>query len=102
MYKSANVNTKATFLAVFEDDGEKEITVHVFPPKLSVLNKLLEVNTESAESITDTTDALAKILSNNKERIKFDSEKVGELVDVADLEELLTDFFEWCGELKKK
>ena len=102
MYKSANVNTKATFLAVFEGDDGKEITIHVFPPKLLVLNKLLEVNTESAESISETTDALAKILSNNKEKIRFTPEKVGELVDVTDLEEFLTDFFEWCGELKKK
>lgn len=103
MYK-ANNNTVAlnTFKATFETDDGKEISVSVFPPKMAVMQALQKIDDQSPDALDDMASAIAKLLSRNKEGRKFTAEEVSDLLDVFDINDFLTDYYNWVGELKKK
>ena len=105
MYKSGQTSTKSTFHAVFEQELNDETVVtdiNIFPPKMRALRMLMEADIDSASTLSDTNQALAVIMSNNREKKRFTVEQVEEMFDVEDLQNFFADLVDWIDQLKKK
>lgn len=102
MYKSCEASVKGTFRAEFEADDGTQIVVSIYAPKMKVLRMLQQIDLESDTAMEETIKAVSDILSHNAEKRKISFETVEELFDVTDLNDFLTDFYEWVGNLKKK
>ena len=102
MYKSCGASVKGTFRAELEADDGTQIAVSIYPPKMKVMRMLQQIDLESDTAMEETIKAVSDILSHNMEKRKFGFEMVEELFDVTDLNEFLTDFYDWVGNLKKK
>lgn len=102
MYKSSQNYTKDTFKVELETDNGESIRISVLPPKINVLRKFAKIDDKSAESLDETTDIMAEMLSKNREKRIFSSEEIGELLDIYDMQELVKDFVNWIDNTKKK
>lgn len=62
--------------------------------------KSLDVETLDEESINDIYELVAEILSNNTRKVKYTSEQVGEMFDMADVLMLLEEYMSFAGEVE--
>ena len=84
------------------DEGEiiKSINIEVEPPKLKVLKKITSLTKSRQEdAINDLTEAIEMLLNKNKAKSKVPNEFIEEL-DLDQMNELLTEYFEWLNKSK--
>ena len=89
-------------LQVTNDEGEvtNNIKVEVEPPKLKVLKKITSLSKSRQEdAINDLTEAIEMLLNKNKAKSKVQDEFIEEL-DLDQMNELLTEYFEWLNKSK--
>lgn len=76
------------------------LILDVEPPKIKVLKKITALSKGKKEdAIDDLAEAVAIILSKNKTGIKISDEIIDEL-DLDQLNEILTAYFEWLSKSK--
>nr|DAH52543.1 MAG TPA: hypothetical protein [Caudoviricetes sp.] len=98
MYKTKDTLVKNTFSVEIVDEIHNEVTsISVFPPKIKSLKKL-----ENAGTISEISEALAAILSDNKENTRITTEFIDSALDISELGKLIEDYFNWIAEIKKK
>jgi len=74
----------------------------VMPPKMRVLNNLVQMSTDSSKAVQSLADGLSVLLSNNTDDQKISPEQVLDDLDVVEASELFNDLMEWIANLKKK
>ncbi len=80
--------------------GEKNILVE--PPKLKQMREILRLNKANSEDvIDDLTVAIAQLLSKNKAGEKITVEFVENNLNFDELQELLSQYFQWMGNARK-
>ncbi|NFF80438.1 hypothetical protein FDA09_11815 [Clostridium botulinum] len=100
--KSVNQRYFEVKLSVTNDIGEeiKNIVVQVEPPKLKVLKKITTISKAKKEdAIENLTDSIRMMLNKNKARLIVPEEFIDEL-DLDQMNELLTKYFEWLSNTK--
>lgn len=99
MYDVASV--KRRYFQVKLHNDEHETVVDVAPPKLKVLEKLLDTaNTATTDSIKELQSAVKELLSSNKAHYHVPDEYI-ETMDFDELVGLLEAFFTWMADTKK-
>jgi len=77
-----------------------DLTLEVEPPKIKTLKKIMSLSkSRSAEAMDDLAEAVHVILNKNKSGYVVSSEIVDEL-DLDQLNEILTAYFEWLSKEK--
>lgn len=86
----------------------KEIKVK--PPKMKVLKNILKLS-KSIQNITSVdgetggdaigalTEVLSISLSNNVENVKISEDELNDMLDLVQMMELFTSYFNWVGEI---
>jgi len=82
------------------------LELDVEPPKLKVLKKLLKMtkidtdNKEETEKVfDDLIEALSIALSKNKQNRKVTVDEIDDLLDIDEIQDLLTAYFDWVNEI---
>ena len=103
MYKSNDVQTKSTFHAeLINEEKNESFSLSVYPPKMKILRKFSKINNEDDDSIDDVISCIAEFISRNKENIHLSADDIDDIFDVDDINNFLSDFFEWIKLNKKK
>jgi len=77
-----------------------DLELEVEPPKLGVLKKITNLaSSKDEDAMADLADAVRLILSKNKAKRKV-SEKVIEDLDIDQMDEILTAYFEWLDKAR--
>lgn len=77
-----------------------DLTLEVEPPKIKTLKKIMSLSkSRSAEDMNDLAEAVGMILNKNKSGYVVASEVIDEL-DLDQLSEILTAYFEWLSKEK--
>lgn len=74
----------------------------VMPPKMRVLNSLVQMSTDESKALESLANGLSALLSNNTDDQKISPEQVLDDLDVVEASELFNDLMEWIANLKKK
>lgn len=78
--------------------------IEVEPPKLKVLKKILKLgkvnNNISEKDFSDIILATSMALSKNKQNYKVTEEWLEENHNIEELQELLTNYFNWVDEIQ--
>lgn len=84
----------------------------VEPPKIKVLKRIMSLSTNklgkkddkkkdfSAEDFQNLSEALAMALSKNKQQKKITTDFIDEEMNIDEMIDLLTAYFEWVGEVQ--
>jgi hypothetical protein len=77
-----------------------DLVLEVEPPKLKVLKKITSLSKlRDEDAITDLAEAVGLILSKNKKKYIVSDEIIEEL-DLDQMSDILTAYFEWLGNEK--
>lgn len=77
-----------------------DLTLEVEPPRIKTLKKIMSLSkSRSEETMNDLAEAVCMILNKNKSGCVVASEVVDEL-DLDQLNEILTAYFEWLSKEK--
>ena len=77
------------------------LTLDVEPPKIKVLKKITAIaKSKNEDAMDDLAIAIGMILSKNKSGYKVPEDVIDEL-DIDQMTEILTKFFEWLSNVKK-
>lgn len=82
-------------------DGSETIKIHVLPPKLSLFEKLSEIETTAAEFST-MKSLLLEILNRNEENTEITEKFFENAVDIISFNALFTDILDWINNAAKK
>jgi hypothetical protein len=84
----------------FEVKFENGLSLKVEPPKLGVIKKITALSkTRNEDAMDDLAEAVKMILSKNKNGYKVTDEIIDE-IDFDQLNEILTEYFEWLAKTK--
>lgn len=85
-----------------DDDGNiiNSINVEVEPPILKVLKKITSISkSKQNNELEELTEAIQMILNKNKQKSKVPEKYIDEL-DIDQMNELLTSYFNWLNKAK--
>lgn len=107
MYIRRESAVKGTFpVRLANESDDSEIEISVYPPKISVLRKINELDIADKDNEFDIIDSMIEILSmalsSNKEKIQVSCEYLENVLDDEDIQYIFEDFFNWAAEIKKK
>lgn len=81
-------------------DGSETIKIHVLPPKLSLFEKLSEI--ETAAELSTMKSLLLEILNRNEENTEITEKFFENAVDIISFNALFTDIVDWINNAAKK
>lgn len=84
--------------------------LNVKPPKMKTLKNILKLSKTMKsiravegevgdEAIGSLTEALSLSLSNNKEDVKISADELNEMMDLLQMMELFTAYYNWVGDI---
>lgn len=96
---------KALTPRYFEIRFRNGLKLEVEPPKLKTLKQIIsitkvETNGMTEDSLTGLFEGLALALSKNKQNKKIAVEFVEEQFNLSEVQEFLTAYFNWVGEIQ--
>lgn len=96
------LKTRYYELTLTDADGHVQ-TVHVKPAKIKTLGKITaaikDLDQENPD-LSQLIEAIAKLISSNKEHVVFSQDDIGDL-SLDALLSLVTDYFDWLQFTKK-
>lgn len=95
MYKNGKTRNNNFFKCEIETESGSNITLEVYPPKLSVYRKMENLNDKS--SVEEIAQLVSQILSKNKSKTEITSDFVLDNMDMADIMDFFDDFAEWLS-----
>lgn len=81
-------------------DGSETIRVHVLPPKLSLFEKLSEI--EATAELSTMKSLLLEILNRNEENTEITEKFFENAVDIISFNALFSDIIDWINNAAKK
>lgn len=99
MLINSKANKRYYNIEIINDETQERLSLSVEPPKLKLLKALEKLDNEDV-GIDELAEITAKLISKNKEKKKVSVDFVEEFLDLDEIMELLSGYFDWITNKK--